>query len=236
MFKYHGRRQFNVMRKRDSTRIYSVPIISPENAEKHQMLKEELEKKKKELIIADLALRQFELANSQDSPPLIQDYNYGYVSKSTGVEVNTKSASGSAVPASALVLGISNFKKEADGFISTIRELFSYKKDAENTSNENVNALRQQLKHLKLSNNAIWDREKAREEVKAPWIIKAPYFVLCFLLDVLFDGKPISRFYFLETVARMPYFSYITMLHSYETLGWWRRSTGELERIAEQAS
>jgi ubiquinol oxidase len=34
----------------------------------------------------------------------------------------------------------------------------------------------------------------------------------------------------LETVARMPYFSYITMLHLYETLGFWRRST-DVKRI-----
>jgi ubiquinol oxidase len=31
-----------------------------------------------------------------------------------------------------------------------------------------------------------------------------------------------QRFWFLETVARMPYFSYITMLTLYESLGWWR--------------
>lgn len=94
--------------------------------------------------------------------------------------------------------------------------------------------------------------------LSAPWIIKAPYYVLCYTLDNLFDGKPIARFWFLETVARMPYFSYIrsenepqrlmhvqacgcfsnrsvasalfalrrlspcSMLHLYETLGWWR--------------
>lgn len=34
--------------------------------------------------------------------------------------------------------------------------------------------------------------------------------------------RPIQRFWFLETVARMPYFSYITMLHLYESFGWWR--------------
>lgn len=28
--------------------------------------------------------------------------------------------------------------------------------------------------------------------------------------------RPIARFWFLETVARMPYFSYISMLHFYE--------------------
>ncbi len=26
----------------------------------------------------------------------------------------------------------------------------------------------------------------------------------------------------LETVARIPYFAFISMLHLYETLGWWR--------------
>jgi len=34
--------------------------------------------------------------------------------------------------------------------------------------------------------------------------------------------RPIQRFWFLEMVARMPYFSYITMLHLYESFGWWR--------------
>ena len=33
-----------------------------------------------------------------------------------------------------------------------------------------------------------------------------------------------------ETVARIPYFSYIFMLHLYETLGWWRRSV-EAKRV-----
>lgn len=33
-----------------------------------------------------------------------------------------------------------------------------------------------------------------------------------------------ARFYALETIARMPYFSYLSVLHLYETLGWWRRA------------
>lgn len=39
--------------------------------------------------------------------------------------------------------------------------------------------------------------------------------------DVIFEDRPIQRFWFLETVARMPYFSYLSMLHFLETLGWW---------------
>eukprot|EP00955_Chlamydomonas_euryale_P023861 251150-Chlamydomonas_euryale.AAC.1 len=55
------------------------------------------------------------------------------------------------------------------------------------------------------------------------------YDVLLFFVDRLFVGRAIERFWFLETVARMPYFSYVTCLHLYETLGWWR--TAELRKI-----
>lgn len=86
------------------------------------------------------------------------------------------------------------------------------------------------MRQLKLSNDAVWRREAKREKIVAPFIIKIPYYLLCLLLDSLFHDKPIARFYFLETVARIPYYSYITMIHSYETLGWWRRST-EMKRV-----
>jgi ubiquinol oxidase len=32
------------------------------------------------------------------------------------------------------------------------------------------------------------------------------YLSLCVFLDVAFDRRPIQRFWFLESVARMPYF------------------------------
>ena len=91
--------------------------------------------------------------------------------------------------------------------------------------------LQAQLSTLTLDSEAIWEREHARGPITAPWIIKAPYYVLCFLLDVVFEGRnPFQRFFLLETVARMPYFSYMTMLHAYETLGFWRRSA-DIKRI-----
>ena len=58
----------------------------------------------------------------------------------------------------------------------------------------------------------------------APLVIRIPYLVLCGVLDTLYDGRPIARFWYLETVARIPYFGYNTMIFLYETLGWWRRS------------
>ena len=38
-------------------------------------------------------------------------------------------------------------------------------------------------------------------------------------IDVLYDGRDIQRFYVLETIARVPYFSFLSCLHLYESLG-----------------
>ena len=42
---------------------------------------------------------------------------------------------------------------------------------------------------------------------------------IVFLIDLLYDNKPYQRFYVLETIARVPYFSYISCLHYLETIG-----------------
>ena len=39
----------------------------------------------------------------------------------------------------------------------------------------------------------------------------------------------------LETVARIPYFAFISMLHLYETLGWWR-AAAPLRKVGSVAS
>ena len=48
------------------------------------------------------------------------------------------------------------------------------------------------------------------------------------LFDQLYRGDALernyARFYALETIARMPYFSYLSVLHLFETLGLWRRA------------
>ncbi|KAJ9518719.1 hypothetical protein QJQ45_018695 [Haematococcus lacustris] len=94
--------------------------------------------------------------------------------------------------------------------------------------------IRQRLSRLILSNHAVSERERVREaiggKVEAPWYVRGVYNILCLLIDVLFENRPIQRFWFLETVARMPYFSYISCLHLYESLGWWR-AAAELRKI-----
>lgn len=44
------------------------------------------------------------------------------------------------------------------------------------------------------------------------------------IFDTLFAGRDYPRFYALETIARVPYFSYTAALHWYETIGMWRKA------------
>ena len=178
-------------------------------------LKEEVKKKKVILDAAELAVRRTrELLLKRK--PTFGSCDYGY----SVFEHNTTNEE--TVPRSAIRLGTSNFIREGQNLIR--RRSGNDKVDPAIQKNRDL------IKQLTLSNDAIWKREDARPRVKAPWVIRIPYLVLCNLLDVFFEGDPMSRFFFLETVARMPYFSYITMLHTYETLGWWRRSA-ETKRV-----
>lgn len=54
-------------------------------------------------------------------------------------------------------------------------------------------------------------------------MIKALVGILVFVINTVYKNRPFPRFYVLETVARVPYFSYLSVLHFYETLGWWRK-------------
>ena len=55
-------------------------------------------------------------------------------------------------------------------------------------------------------------------------------FAVGFLKNTVFDtvfageDRAFARFYALETIARVPYFSYLSVLHIYETIGKWRRA------------
>lgn len=97
-----------------------------------------------------------------------------------------------------------------------------------------VHQVRERLGKLELNDAAVWEREHQRslsdQAVTSPWWIKGAYLALCIGLDVIYAKRPIQRFWFLETVARMPYFSYISMLHLYESLGWWRAGA-ELRKV-----
>jgi ubiquinol oxidase len=44
------------------------------------------------------------------------------------------------------------------------------------------------------------------------------------VIDRVYKDRNYARFYVLETVARVPYFSFVSVLHLYETLDIWRRA------------
>ena len=45
-----------------------------------------------------------------------------------------------------------------------------------------------------------------------------------FVLNKLYRKRLYPRFFVLETVARVPYFAFTSVLHLYETFGWWRKA------------
>ncbi|KAJ8761143.1 hypothetical protein K2173_001199 [Erythroxylum novogranatense] len=63
------------------------------------------------------------------------------------------------------------------------------------------------------------------------WAIKIEQSVNIFLtdtvikiLDTLYHDRDYARFFVLETIARVPYFAFMSVLHMYESFGWWRRA------------
>ncbi|XP_057498247.1 ubiquinol oxidase 4, chloroplastic/chromoplastic-like [Actinidia eriantha] len=63
------------------------------------------------------------------------------------------------------------------------------------------------------------------------WIIKLEQSVNILLtdsvikiLDALYHDRNYARFFVLETIARVPYFAFISVLHLYESFGWWRKA------------
>lgn len=187
-------------------------------------------------LLAELAdvnrAMEAEAAQSKELPMKIGsrksvfEPSFGYLSKSAGVYTDVQSADGFNIPSNALDLAIRNFRRELPEFLKTL----SGNKQVQSPDSEEAAAFRAKLDKLVLDNDGVWAREKLRPAVQAPLILLIPYYVLCWCLDVAFDKRPLARFWFLETVARMPYFSYVSSLHLYETLGWWRRSA-ESKRV-----
>ncbi|XP_057497972.1 ubiquinol oxidase 4, chloroplastic/chromoplastic-like [Actinidia eriantha] len=63
------------------------------------------------------------------------------------------------------------------------------------------------------------------------WIVKLEQSVNILLtdsvikiLDALYHDRNYARFFVLETIARVPYFAFISVLHLYESFGWWRKA------------
>jgi ubiquinol oxidase len=157
-------------------------------------------------------------------------FDYGFVSRSEGASFSdlrseSPAFEGYGPPSNIFSLGARQFIRNWKAILG------EYMDEEPKDLSPKQQEYQDQLDQLTLSSDAIWERDLADGPIIAPIIIKIPYLFLCFLLDTVFEGSSVpSRFFLLETVARMPYFSYITMLHLYETLGFWRRSA-DVKRI-----
>ena len=124
-------------------------------------------------------------------------------------------------PNNSLFLALFNFKKEVFQIIENIRLETIGKADKESSLPGVLG--------LHLSNEVVKAAEELRESkegrVNAHPIARVLYDLGCYFLDKFFDNRPIECFWCLETVARTPYFAYVSVLHLYESLGWLRAAS-----------
>ena len=186
-----------------------------------------MERRENSLQLARLALLEAEsrLRSSDASvlPSEAYDQAYGFNRRYVGVYTDAAALRDKGmppIPQSAFVMAVRTFTNELNSLVAFLRR--DKRKEMEGLESPSVKAMVDKLSQLTLSNSAIWEREHSRPPIRAPWVIKAPYYALCYALDNIFEGRPLARLWFLETVARVPYLSYIAMLHLYESLGWWR--------------
>lgn len=126
-------------------------------------------------------------------------------------------------PANAFVLAVNNFVRQGSSILQeAFAEIGITGKDYIPPSERLPDCL-----GFTLDSEAVKEAARRREnglggKVETNPASRALYDLGCFALDELFENRPIARFWFLEIVARIPYFAYISMLHLYESLGWWR--------------
>mmetsp|Transcript_12798 Transcript_12798/g.24019 ORF Transcript_12798/g.24019 Transcript_12798/m.24019 type:complete len:445 (+) Transcript_12798:267-1601(+) len=143
--------------------------------------------------------------------------------KSSLFYIENTSYSDGTRPANALVLAVNNFVRQGSSILQeAFAEIGITGKDYIPPSERLPDCL-----GFTLNSEAVKEAARRREnalggKVDTNPASRALYDVGCFALDELFENRPIARFWFLEIVARIPYFAYISMLHLYESLGWWR--------------
>jgi ubiquinol oxidase len=145
----------------------------------------------------------------------LADKKYGYKSKIRVERDNDR------IPKSFFEFAVDHVRTEV--FEKKYRGMMSdpYRYAEDRAEAYEIRRRRLRLKELKLNDENIWERECRRTPVNCPRVMKSLYYFICWTLDVIYKDKPIDRFWFLEIIARMPYFSYIAVIHMYETLGWW---------------
>ena len=201
----------------------STPLDDVSKSASVVSLKKLLERQKEEVEETERLIQRLQDAQEQRTPlttngddehistaeSILTGFDYGFKSRSEGPTVaELKSASpafeGYGPPANVWVLGSQQFMRNLRAMVGEYRD----EEDVELSPKQRE--YQEALERLTLSSDAIWERETADGPIEAPWVIKIPYLVLCYMLDRVFEGRYVPhRFFLLETVARMPYFSYI---------------------------
>lgn len=217
-----------------TTSLHSSLISESEVARKLKMFKAERDQKRNEMLASNLAAEKAEMAYREyraqhyriEGPSLTSGtYDYGFNTHSNDALLVSKNGGlGGSVPSGIITLAINNFKRELGEnlrqWLSFISTFLNFKPAYLSTislgnifdtiksggKDEDNDLARSKLKLLKLDNQAIWDREKNREKIEAPWVIEAPYLILCYFLDVLFDDQPMARYEPLFLPAISPVF------------------------------
>lgn len=188
---------------------------------------------KTKLIQSSSSMKKTNLYNlKQTQPPNTQKE---IVEKFYGYPTNPVQKYNDIIPMSFLEFVVKNIKKEVTqkryGFDND--PYYNCKSKNESYS---ILRLRKSLKKLQLNDENIWNREQERDHINCPRPMMILYFTICHTLDIIYKNKPIERFWFLESVARMPYFSYVATLHLYETLGWWELDSSLKRKHYEEES
>lgn len=160
-----------------------------------------------------------ELREMQDQSP-VSSTNNSWLSYLPGMDE----------PSNALGLGVRVFERELDEMISAMKTGPSWLASAGSGLQDVLRRTPHSrekweppfLSSLSLNIDKVTELESKRGVPDSNPFVGAIFFTLCWGLDRLYEGRPIQKFWVLETIARIPYFSYISALHLYETLGWWR--------------
>lgn len=127
-------------------------------------------------------------------PSEAYDQAYGFNRRYVGVYTDAAALRDKGmppIPQSAFIMAVRTFTNELNSLVAFLRRDKS--KEQEGLDSPAVKAMVEKLGQLTLSNDAIWTREHSRPPIRAPWVIKAPYYALCFVLDNIFNGRPLAR-------------------------------------------
>ena len=171
----HGKKVYKKLSLTPSSSSSSLPSGNDGlNQEKvWRELVEERNRRKKKLAVAEIALANMERELSRQEDDSSDD----------GSRTSVKNT-----PPSALKLGITNFNSELKALLFNAGRRFEDRISRKDFSDE----AKRNLTTLELSNQGVWDRENQRPPIRAPLIIKIPYYFLCVLLDTLFEDDPLG--------------------------------------------